>query len=387
MTSEAARLNALQRHRRDRVARTRSWPVAGCLLPVACFFALLFSTATAAADEPQPAPAPPPAPAASSSPGKTASLGWTRLEGAEGCIATRELAESVEKILRRQALVSAAQADLAIEGRVQRAASGPGFVAVINVADPTGKQLGTRELATDQADCHALDEPVALAIALMIDPNASLAPAPDVKKEEKKEAVKTKEVVKEKKVYVPVRTPAPDPWRGDVFAGFSLGFGWLPNVSPGAHVGASLTPPWLFPMEVTARFFAPQTEDVVRGATVLFYGFQGAGFACPLRHAGSIGEIRACAGVEGGFLVAEGEGFESEPAEASPLQGQFGFSIKGRADFKIVGPFRLGLAPGITVPVFRPELVYVDDRGGDVLIFQQAPVAGTIDVFAMLAFP
>ncbi len=320
---------------------------------------------------------------------KTASLGWTRLDGAEGCIGTRELAEGAEKILRRPVFVSAAQADLAIEGRVEKAATGTGFKAVLSVADKDGKPLGTRELATESADCHALDEQVELAIALMVDPEAALAPPPPP--EDKKDPPPPPPEKKVERVYVPVKVPvekAPeeDPWRGDVFAGFSLGFGWMPRVAPGAHVGASLDPPWFFPVEVTLKFFAPQTEELPRGATVLFYGFQGAAFGCPLTHAGSIGEIRACGGLEGGFLVGDGEGFDVE-SEASPVRGQLGATIKGRADFKVVGPFRLGLATGVTVPFFRDEFVYETGASGQELVFQQAPVAGTIDVFTMLAFP
>lgn len=325
---------------------------------------------------------------------KTASLGWTRLEGADGCIGTRELAEGVEKILRRPTFVSASQADLAIEGRAEKNKTGPGFKAVLSVADPAGKPLGTRELTTESSDCHALDDQVELAIALMVDPDASLAPPPPPDPPEDPPKPKDPPPPKpvEKKIYVPVAVPAPkepeeDPWRGDVFAGFSLGFGWLPQVSPGANVGASIDPPWFFPVEVTLKFFAPQTVDAPRSATVLFYSLQGAALGCPLRHAGSIGEIRACGGLEGGFLVGDGKDFEIEATDTSPIRGQLGATVKGRADFKIIGPFRLGLATGVTVPFFRDEFVYTGPGGGEELVFQQAPVAGTIDFFTMLAFP
>lgn len=324
---------------------------------------------------------------------KTASLGWTRLDGAESCTGTRELAEAVEKILQRSVFVSAAQADLAIEGRVEKTKPGPGFKATLSVADKDGKPLGTRELTTDKADCHALDDQVSLAVALMVDPDAMLAP-PKPPPEDKKEPPPkppppSPPIVK--KVYVPVPTPPKkeeeDPWRGDVFAGFTLGFGWLPRVAPGAHVGASVDPPWFFPVEVTLKFFTPQTVEAPRGATVLFYTFQAAALGCPLSYGGSVGEIRACGGLEGGFLVGEGEGFDTEAQDASSIRGQLGATIKGRADFKIAGPFRLGLATGVTVPFFRDEFVYQAPNGTQVLVFQQAPVAGTIDLYAMLAFP
>ncbi|MBL9025726.1 MAG: hypothetical protein JNL21_26260 [Myxococcales bacterium] len=321
---------------------------------------------------------------------KTASLGWTRLDGAEGCVGTRELAEGVEKILRRPVFVSAAQADLAIEGRAEKLGQGTGFKAVLAVADAAGKPLGTRELTTESSDCHALDEQVALAVALMVDPEGALAPPPPPPEKEDPPPPPPPPI--EKKVYVPVPVPTKpepqeEPWRGDVFAGFTLGFGWLPRVAPGANVGASLEPPWFFPIEATLKFFAPQTIEAPRGATILFYSFQGALLGCPLRHGGSIGEIRACAGLEGGFLMGDGDGFDTEPTDTSPLRAQLGATVKGRAEIKVVGPFHLGLATGVTVPFFRDEFVYTGAGGGEAFVFQQAPVAGTLDFFAMLAFP
>jgi hypothetical protein len=344
-------------------------------LPIAAVGALTFalvasSARTAGAQEPK----------------KTASLGWTRLDGAESCTGTRELAEAVEKILQRPTFVSAAQADLAIEGRVEKAKTGTGFKATLSVADKEGKQQGTRELSTESTDCHALDEQVGLAIALMVDPDAMLAPPkppPEDKKEPPNDPPKEppKDPPKPDKIIVKVpekpKEEEPDPWRGDVFAGFSLGFGWMPEVSPGAHVGASIDPPWFFPVEVTLKFFTPQTLEAPRDATVLFYSFQGAALGCPVTHGGSVGEIR----------VGDGEGFDTELQDVSAIRGQLGATLKGRADFKIVSPLRLGLATGITVPFFRDEFVFQAPNGKEVLLFQQAPVAGTIDFYAMLAFP
>ncbi|NUO47936.1 MAG: hypothetical protein HOV80_03670 [Polyangiaceae bacterium] len=326
-------------------------------------------------------------------PKKTASLGWTRLEGAESCTGTRELAEAVEKILQRSVFVSAAQADLSIEGRVEKVKTGSGFKATLSITDKDGKPQGTRELATESTDCHALDDQVSLAVALIVDPDAVLAPPKPPPEEKKEEPPKEqpKEKPKPEKVYIRVpekpKEEEPDPWRGDVFAGFSLGFGWLPEVSPGAHVGASIDPPWFFPVEVTLKFFTPQTVEAPRDATVLFYSFQGAALGCPVSYAGSVAEIRACGGLEGGFLVGDGEGFDTELQDVSAIRGQLGATVKGRVDFKIVSPLRLGLATGVTVPFFRDEFVFQAPSGKEVLIFQQAPVAGTIDFYAMLAFP
>ncbi|WP_044965555.1 MULTISPECIES: hypothetical protein [Sorangium] len=76
-------------------------------------------------------------PAAASSGEKTASLSWVRLAGAEACVGARTLAQAVEARLGRAALVSAARADLTIEGRIAPGDAGGGL-AVIAVANADG---------------------------------------------------------------------------------------------------------------------------------------------------------------------------------------------------------------------------------------------------------
>src|SRR5262245_9058418 len=66
---------------------------------------------------------------------RTSSLGWVRLAGAEQCIATQQLAQRVEQRVGRAVFVSASQADLAIEGRVERAPDADAFVVTLVVSD------------------------------------------------------------------------------------------------------------------------------------------------------------------------------------------------------------------------------------------------------------
>ncbi|MBL8739883.1 MAG: hypothetical protein JNK04_02280, partial [Myxococcales bacterium] len=74
---------------------------------------------------------------------KTSSLSWTRLTGAESCTGTIEVAKQVEALLGRPAIVSAATAELSIEGRVERTVDGR-FRATIVVAKNTGEIVGSR---------------------------------------------------------------------------------------------------------------------------------------------------------------------------------------------------------------------------------------------------
>ncbi|MCA9605485.1 MAG: hypothetical protein KC619_07810, partial [Myxococcales bacterium] len=107
---------------------------------------------------------------------RTSSLSWVRLEGAEGCIASAALAQAVEARLARDVFVSAADAGLAVEGRVER--DGEIWRAHIEVVDAAGTSLGERSLESAEASCDQLGELATVTIALMIDPLTAPEPAP-----------------------------------------------------------------------------------------------------------------------------------------------------------------------------------------------------------------
>ncbi len=319
--------------------------------------------------------------------GKTATLGWARLEGADGCIGTQELAQAVEKLLGRAVFVPASVAELAIEGRVEKRADGS-FRAVLSVSNPKGESLGTRELSAETS-CANLSEPAALAVALMIDPDAALGGPPPKPKEDPKPPdppVRTVYVP----VAVPVKEPPPPPpptWSGDVALGFAMGFGWLPSVNPGAYGAASLEPPGFVPLEGALTFFAPMEADVPEGAAVSFYSLQGAGYLCPLGYAGSIGGVRACGGLVGGFVVANAEGFDFEAPDESGIYGTIGATLRGRGTLRVYELFHLGLGADFTVPFIRPDFVYTRSDGSVGRVFQSAYVLGALQAFAMVSFP
>lgn len=380
-----------RRKNREATSRSGALAIAIALCGLASTVHAQAPAPSAAASASAPAASAPPSsapPAPHTEKPKTATLGWARLDGAESCIGTQELAQRVERLLGRAVFVSPSSAELAIEGRVGRTPEG-GFKAVLGVASASGASLGTRELVA--TTCAELGETVELAIALMIDPDAKLdggAPAkPDPIEDGGPKVV-------EKKVFVPVYVPTPSPpkkeplpWRGEVSAGFALGFGWLPTISPGVFGGAGLEPPFFIPLESEITFFAPHDEEVAGAAFVRFYSLQGAGFACPLDFKGSLGGLRACAGLEGGFLVADSEGFAYEDKDESGVYGMFGAVLRGRGTLHVAGPFRLGLGAELNVPFFRPELFYRDKRGADVTLFQPAPVLGKVSALALFAFP
>ncbi len=104
-------------------------------------------------------------------PPDTASLGWSRLPGAEGCATSIELGERMEAILGHRVLVAAPEASMAIEGRIEP--SGAGFRATIVVSRRGGEREGERVFSHEGPDCRDATEPLALVLALLVDPEAS----------------------------------------------------------------------------------------------------------------------------------------------------------------------------------------------------------------------
>jgi hypothetical protein len=102
----------------------------------------------------------------------TYSLSWVRGEGAESCPNGRALATEVERRLGRK--VFDAAADRSFEVEVAR--FGDHFRSDVYVRDESGRTVGHRSLQNDEPGCAALLGATALAIALVIDPEAAARP-------------------------------------------------------------------------------------------------------------------------------------------------------------------------------------------------------------------
>lgn len=340
--------------------------------------AILLAPTLAFADEPR----------AAAPTQKTSSLSWTRLPGAESCIGTRDLAVAVEKILARTVFVSASQGDLSVEGRAE--AAGAGFTATIVVSDAKGGVLGDRKLDEATTDCRKLDESVALAIALMIDPEAAMRP-PTPAKTPAPEPPPSKPPEPPPVLPVPeppplpaVPAPLPDPeedlrFEGYVGAAVALG---LHPVSLGFVTGAVLEPPHFVPFEGSLLLVLPRTTENVDGGRLGFWHFEGSGYICPL--AGETEPVfgALCAGGQAGFLRAESDEFDRDGSAFRPI-----INVAARARGALrVSLFTIGLGATLSVPFFHDRFTYT--VGSETREhFVQAPVAGTFDLSIGLKVP
>jgi hypothetical protein len=325
---------------------------------------------------------------------RTPSLGWVRLAGAETCAAPRAVAEAVEKRLGRAVFVAPTRADVAVEGRVERAGPSGGWRATITLSDERGAVLGTRELTSDAADCAALDAPITLALALMIDPDAALgpppapAPAPPAPPPLPPPPPLPAAIAPAPRCDPAPAAPAAPPvrWRAGAQIGFAGSLGLLPHPAPGVTLRLHVVPPRGPAFEIGASAWLEGHVDAVNvgGAGAAFDLSYGSLAVCPLALAVGRTTFFACAGAQIGSLRAQGVGFDTAYA-----QQQLVLDLAAEAHVRraLLGPFFAAVELGLLVPTVRDLFAYRDAAGTTQELFRLPPLAGTAEVALGLAFP
>ncbi len=326
---------------------------------------------------------------------RTSSLSWVRLPGAEECVATQPLARAVEERLGRTVFVSAAQADVSVEGRIEPKSKG-GWHAVITLRDARGALLGTRELARDEKSCGGMREALALVIAVMIDPDAALGPhavatppappPPEPAPPAPPPAPPPTIIVERERVYVPVPPKPPSaPWRFEASAAAITGIGLAPGAPIGAYVGWILEPPHFIGLEGYAALWPFGSKGSEAGGSVAFQLAYVGGALCPLKLHTERLHLYGCAGMQLGVLRSDGAGL-AVPVSAGfrPVVNEV---LEGRLSVKVVGPFAFRTGFALVVPIVRDHFVYTRSDGGSAELFRMSVIAATLDVGVGVIFP
>lgn len=304
---------------------------------------------------------------------RTSSLSWVRLPGAESCVPTQDLAQRVEARLGRAVFVSAAQADVSVEGHIEPAPlHRGGFRAVLTLRDAHGAALGTRELTRPEASCDAMREPLALVIAVMIDPDASLAPPPAAATAPPASTPEPPApVVIEKPVYIPVIAPPAKPkptWSGDFGASFAAMAGIVPTFGLGVFANGLIEPPGLFPFEgFGAVWFDDRASN--GGVSVSFYELGGG--LCLLHYESARVHVVGCGLGEIGLMTGTFNG----QSHGAPY---LGLAPEARVSLRLVGPFALRAGVSAMVAVLRPDFAG---------LFESSVIGGRADVGLGALFP
>jgi hypothetical protein len=309
---------------------------------------------------------------AEASPPRTSSLSWVRLPGADSCVATQDLAKDVEKLLERGVFVSAASADVSVEGRIEPKPRG-GFHAAISIRDEKGALLGTRELEGAGA-CSLMREELALVIAVMIDPDAIGRPAPPAPTPAPAPALAPAPTSAPAPAPTPAPAPAPAPkprWHLDAGASLAGEVGLLPHPSLGVRVDALLTPPRFMPLEGYGALWPHDSASAGATNASFTVALVGGGL-CPLHFLGDRVHLYGCASGIAGLVWEEGNGSPNGPSVLLSAE------LEARLSLRLGGPFvaRLGLAA--MVNILRPS--YGLGPSSETSLYQMSVIAGTADL-------
>lgn len=301
---------------------------------------------------------------------RTSSLSWIRLEGAAGCVATRDLARDVEQRLGRSVFVSASKADVSVEGHI--APQEAGWRAEITIRDAHGALLGTRELVRDSGACSEMREALALIIAVMIDPDAKLidhpAPAQRPRAEPPQEP-----------------RPAPVGWRIDAAGSGAGSLGLLPNLGVGATASLIAQPPRVpIALEGSGTFWFDNAAHVATG-DITFSLLTLSGGLCPLVFNSNRVRAYGCAAGYIGVIRARSTGFTVPKPDESRIF--LAGALEARFSVRLFGPFAVRAGLAMLVPMIRDKFTYLNVNTQETVAFQMSPVAAIGDVGLGVVFP
>lgn len=289
-----------------------------------------------------------------------ASLSWVRAPGAEGCAGLAQLTERVNRRLGRPAFVPPLDAKVSIEATISSRPESHEFHVHIALISNAGEPLGTRDLTIASNDCREATETAALAIALMIDPEAgsgqSQAAFPVESPDKAGSPVTPASPPPPAAAPTPPasrQTPSakagPDHWRARLGLGALVAAGELPGAALGALGSVRLLPrTGVGGVDVLARYLAPKDEELRPnvGGTFSASSVGLAGFWAPVR--GSRANLAIAAGAQVATISANGYNL----ARSNDFRQAWLFSAELAADLTLplADRFALLLRVGFRVP-------------------------------------
>lgn len=287
------------------------------------------------------------------------SLSWSGADMQDGCLGAAALVRGVESYLGRR-VFSPSPTDIVV--RVRITSESTRQRALVEVFDARANEvLGERELEARGASCSALDEPLELAVALMVDGDPISRAAPP---DERKSPAPAKEA-----------SPANErlAWliEGQALAQAFL----LPKPSPGLELSLSASISERLRARVEAGGFLPAEAEVRSPASAdvwLGYAALGPCIGFPIDRRFS---VHACAGPVVAYASVNHEGLEGGEGGAVSF---FGASLGLHAETRLGGPvyakasFRSQYFPA------PPRFVYrIEDSRADLYDFKHfGAVAG-----------
>jgi hypothetical protein len=289
-----------------------------------------------------------------------ARLLWTSID--PSCIDAPTLRARVEEVLERRAFTSEADADLVVEGRIERIEGGWQSRVVLRRA--TGDIIGVREFSSGEDACSSLGAGLPVAVALLIDmplrdaslrmPAIQVAPAPVAQP-----MLPTK----------PMRG-----WQSTLTAGFQVRSGILPGIVMGPDTGSEWTAPGGFPIGLHIGSLVPRTVSNNAKAWALTASILG----CPVHTGSGRFVVDGCARIESGMVTVLGTGFAIERERRLALLSAL---AEARVMGELGGSWVFGVAVAAGTPLIRHRFTYTQGTQGEQEAYVAPPVFGAVVAF------
>ena len=301
-------------------------------------------------------------------------LHWVRGSGAEACIDPRNLARLVEDITG-PALVTAAQADLSIEARIE-VTPPDAYTVRMRLISRSAATSGERVQRFETDDCRSLDRSIALLIATAIDPTLGAEGVPKelnwVEEDSWSSADSLRrELATQPRPAAPALVPAlakplvikspelkQEEWSRQWRLGAAAigGSGVDARAATGLLFDLSLT---LSPRVSLAVQLGAETpfgaRELGEGRSVLAQRFSVAALACLQLPLAPALELRGCAGVELAGVLAHGSGFQSN---RSAIVGAGGAVARLELLFPLGGAWKLSAGVLLHADFVRARMSY-----------------------------
>ncbi len=327
--------------------------------------------------------------ASGSSSNASARLELARADDARGCIDSKRLARAVERRLRRRVFDSPAEATLFVRVTLRRKEEE--FLASIELSDTTGV-LGRRELSTAARHCSALDDSLALVVALLVE-SPPERPAPVEEKHDRAEPSRAAQPAGPAKppdsagpppsptpvtprIEIPRETLSPREPFGFLLRGSALGgAGLLPGVAFGGELAFAVRPPhgpWIV---ATVEAFLSHSVSASPEAGARF-ARQRLGLEVCAPEVG-ITPLSICFGQRLGVFSASGFGFDHTFERRTVT---FAFGAGPDLTFPLGRYFAGMVGARLELPVSRHHFDAALSDGSVHELFAEPPVAATLHV-------
>ncbi|HTA90212.1 MAG TPA: hypothetical protein VK745_11570 [Polyangiaceae bacterium] len=333
-----------------------------------------------------------------------ARLELTKGPGTEQCIDTGALLRSVEFRLQRHAFRPDRPATLYVRIALHRIKADANWSADISMRDAAGAFLGSRSLITSAAHCSALDDSLALVVALLVDappapvrveppgPTAATPAVPAASSAEPSPAgdhatpsvspIRPPQMPtfpeKMGTITLPRDTPARrQPWLFNLSLEGTAAFGVLPDVAPGIELGLGAKPAIVPELRVFAGLYPERAEQHASASSGARFSFANVGLElCPLDRALGAVHWSGCAGQSLGFTRVAAFGFDE-----NTTTGHLSYALLAWTGLTIqfVGSFAGRLGIRAEAPLERGVFTYGSRDGSERGLFEPKPVTAVLD--------